>query len=488
MQEKSEKAAKKLASGVMRVYQKQSGQMRIIDHTLSDVFTLDPENRWVAKAKLVPWEMAEEKYAHMFAKNGRKAKDIRIALGALLIQQQMKCSDEDVVQMIMENPYLQHFIGMDGWSNEAPFDPSLMVWFRKRLSAKMLSEINDEMCRRAAQPEEEPPDSPGDDDDDEPHGGTLILDATCAPADISYPTDSNLLADAIEKTDEIIDQLHEPHIGKQPRPRTYREKSRKVYKAFVKKRNPSKKEIRAVIRSQLGYLRRNLRFIEKMLEAGGELSARSAKLLETIRILYEQQRGMHKQKTHSVENRIVSLSQPHIRPIPRGKANAKTEFGAKLAISVVNGYAFADHISYDNFNEGVLLAAAISKYRKRFGMLPARIIADTIYRNRENRTLCKEMKIKLSGLPLGRRNAERYRQQIKEYIEDCGIRNAIEGKIGTAKTRYGLGRIKARLPGSGKSVMVLSLMAMNLSKLAKAFLRLFTKLLFFDAELAAVAT
>jgi len=468
------------------VYQKQSGQMRIIDYTLSDVFTLDPNNRWVVKAKLVPWEIAEERYAHTFMKNGRKAKDIRIALGALLIQQQMKCSDEDVVQLIMENPYLQHFIGMDRWSNEAPFDSSLMVWFRKRLSAKILGEINDEMCRRAAQPEDEPPDDP-DDDDDEPHGGTLILDATCAPADISYPTDANLIAEAVEKSDEIIDQLHEPHIGQQPRPRTYREKSRKVYKAFVKKRNPSKKEIRALIRSQLGYLRRNLRFIEIMLEEGGELSNRNAKLLESIRTLYEQQHRMHKQKTHSVESRIVSLTQPHIRPIPRGKANAKTEFGAKLALSVVNGYTFADRISYDNFNEGVLLAEAIGKYKERFGMLPAKILADTIYRNRENRALCKELGVKLSGLPLGRRNAEKYRQQIKDYLEDCGDRNEIEGKIGTAKTRYGMGRIRARLPESGKSVIVLSLMAMNLSKLANAFLRYFWRLRYFGRELAAEA-
>jgi len=469
------------------MYEKMSGQMRIIDYTLSDVFTLDPNNRWVLKAKLVPWEMAEERYARMFQKNGRKAKDVRRALGALLIQQQLKCSDEDVVENIKENPYLQHFIGMDKWSNEAPFDKSLMVWFRKRLSAKVLNEINEEMCRREARPDAEPPD---DDNDDDPHGGTLILDATCAPADISYPTDANLIAEAVEKTDEIIDRLHEPHIGHKPRPRTYREKSRKVYKAFVKKRNPTKKDIRAVIRSQLGYLRRNLQFIEKMLEEGVELSNRNAKLHEAIRVLYEQQRWMHKHKTHSVENRIVNLHQPHIRPIPRGKANAKTEFGAKLAISVVNGYAFADHISYDNFNEGVLLADAISKYKKRFGLLPARIIADTIYRNRENRALCKELKIKLSGLPLGRRNAEKYRQQVKDYLEDCGIRNVIEGKIGTAKTRYGMGRIRARLPGSGKSVIVLSLMAMNLSKLAKvakAFLRYFWRIRFLGPEVAVAA-
>ena len=470
------------------MYEKLDRQMRLIDCTLSDVFTLDPNNRWVIKAKLVPWELADEKYARMFHKNGRKAKDIRKALGALLIQQDLKCSDEDTVQNIKENPYLQYFIGMDKWSNEAPFDSSLMVWFRKRLSAKILNEVNDEMCRRAAQPDEASPDE-SDEGGGEgpPQGGTLIVDATCAPADITYPTDANLLAEAIEKTDDMIDDLHKPYIGQQARPRTYRKKSRKVFKAFVKRRNPSIKQIRAVIRSQLGYLKRNLKYIEDILNNGDRLNDRNAKLLETINTLYDQQSRMHKQKVHSVENRIVSISQPHVRPIPRGKANAKTEFGAKLSVSIVGGYAFADHISYDNYNEGVLLAESIDRYKERFGMLPSQILADTIYRNQNNRTLCKQLKIRLSGLPLGRRNASKYRQQIKDYLADCGVRNIIEGKIGTAKTRYGMNKIRARLPESGKSVMVLSLMVMNLSKLAKAFLYHFWNLYFNSEKWVAVA-
>jgi len=89
-----------------------------------------------------------------------------------------------------------------------------------------------------------------------------------------------------------------------------------------------------------------------MLEEGEELSSQNTQLLEAIQALYEQQRRMYKQKTHSVENRIVSLQQPHIRPLPRGKANVKTESGAKLAITIIVGYAFADHISYDNSMKG----------------------------------------------------------------------------------------------------------------------------------------
>jgi len=315
----------------------------------------------------------------------------------------------------------------------------------------------------------------------------MILDATCAPADIAYPTDANLLAEAVAKTDDMIDELHEPYIGNQPRPRTYREKSRKVFTSFSKQRNPSKKQIRTVRRKLLGYLKRNLRYIEVMIDIGGEQSKRAAGLFETIKILYEQQSQMYKDKTHSAEDRIVSITQPDIRPIPRGKANVKTEFGAKLAISIVNGYTFADHISYDNFNEGTLLAEAINNYKKRFGMLPSRILADTIYRNQGNRALCKELGIKLSGLPLGRRNAAKYRQQLKEFRADCCERNEIEGKIGTAKTRYGMNRIRTRLPEPGKSVIVLALMAMNLSKMAKAFLRSFYQIYIFRSKTAVSA-
>ena len=185
-----------------------------------------------------------------------------MALGALIIQQTKGLSDEETVQEIMESPYLQHFIGLRKFTNQPPFDPSLMVWFRKRLSAKFMAELNDAMCAAEAQPEEE---TPAEDDDDAPHGGTLIVDATCAPADIKYPTDTGLLSEAIEKTDAMIDTLQEPHKGISPRPRTYRVKSRKLFTGFVRQRKPNAKTIRKVKGKQLNYLKRNLGVIREML-------------------------------------------------------------------------------------------------------------------------------------------------------------------------------------------------------------------------------
>lgn len=79
----------------------------------------------------------------------------------------------------------------------------------------------------------------------------MLLDATCAPADVAYPTDLNLLNEAREKLEEIIDTLHAPQIGRARKPRTYRDKARKEYLAVAKQRRANGKVIRRAIGKQL---------------------------------------------------------------------------------------------------------------------------------------------------------------------------------------------------------------------------------------------
>jgi hypothetical protein len=88
----------------------------------------------------------------------------------------------------------------------------------------------------------------------EENEGKLLLDATCTPADIKYPTDIGILNEAREKTEKIIDKLYkEIKEKKKEKPRTYREKGRKDYLTVAKKRRPSKKEKRKGIKKQLQY-------------------------------------------------------------------------------------------------------------------------------------------------------------------------------------------------------------------------------------------
>lgn len=195
-----------------------------------------------------------------------------------------------------------------------------------------------------------------DDDDDDEHGGngnsgTMIVDATCAPSNIRYPQDASLLNEARENTEKLLDELHDPADGRKPR--TYRKKAHKDFLQFSRSRKKSAKKVRKAVGQQLRYLRRNLSAIDERLALGRNLSPRQAERLATIRTLYDEQKYMYENHCHAVPDRIVSVSQPFFRPIVRGKAGKPVEFGAKLDISVVNGWAKLERFSFDAYNEAV---------------------------------------------------------------------------------------------------------------------------------------
>lgn len=201
-----------------------------------------------------------------------------------------------------------------------------------------------------------------------------------------------------------------------------------------------------------------------------KLSPKQKSELETIRRLYEQQKYMLDNRTHSVQDRIVSISQPHVRPMVRGKANAKTEFGAKVAVSVIGGYAFVDKISWDAYNESSDLIPMIEKYRKKYGCYPKAVIVDKLYRNRANIKYCNSKGIRISGPRLGRPKKGETYDKAQAYI-DSGIRNAVEGKFGVGKIAYGLDRVMAKLKETSETSISLAFLAMNLAKSLCAFFK-----------------
>lgn len=182
-------------------------------------------------------------------------------------------------------------------------------------------------------------------------------------------------------------------------------------------------------------------------------------------------------REHKIQDRIVSLHMPFIRPIVRGKTNADVEFGPKLSISVVNGFSYMEALSFDAYNEGTTLQQSAENYKRRFGHYPEAIIADKIYRNRENLQFCKINHIRFSGPPLGRpaKDPTILKEQQKQEILDSGIRNAVEGKSGEGKRYYGLGRIMTRLQDTSESVISLQLLVMNLEHRLRLLLYYFFK-------------
>lgn len=221
-----------------------------------------------------------------------------------------------------------------------------------------------------------------------------------------------------------------------------------------------------MIRKQLQYIKRNLSYIDQLIVVGASLeylTNRQYKMLLVVAEVYRQQLWLYENKKQSIDDRIVSLSQPHIRPIVRGKAGKAVEFGAKLSASYFDGYAFLDHISWDNFNESGDLKAQVESFKSYTGYYPESVHVDKIYRTRENRAWCKERGIRISGVPLGRPPKNVSKEKKKQALQDERIRNCIEGKFGQAKRRFSLSRVMAKLPHTTLTVIAITFLVMNLS-------------------------
>jgi hypothetical protein len=348
----------------------------------------------------------------------------------------------------------------------------------------MINEVNDCLFRTVHKDNDKTPPPPEDptgtppDLSKSPKKGTLIHDATCTPADIAYPTDINLLNEAREKLEKIIDEL-QPHNDRE-KPRTYRRRARKEYLRFILNKKPGPDRVRKAIKQQLGYVVRDIGHIDEMLNRIPihHLSDHRQVWFQTIRKLYEQQLFMYETRMHSVPERIVSIGQPHVRPIVRGKAKAPVEFGAKISISLTNGYSFIDRLSWNAYNEDADLMTAIEKYKAFNGVYPERVLTDQLYHTRANRKYCKARGIRLSAKPMGRTPKGMEKAIEKQQIRDGADRSPVEGKFGEGKNKYGLNRIMARIKESSETVISLAFLCMNLNLKLRILLCFFQRAVF----------
>ena len=346
----------------------------------------------------------------------------KTGVGSIFIKHLKSLADEDTIEEIRENPYLQYFLGYDAFRYDPPFTPSLFVTIRRRLGDVRFSESTtawEELTMESVsyiervktksgkqikgKKNEQHPS--GRDEEKNGNKGHLIVDATVAPSDIKYPTDLDLLNDVREKSELLIDELYTPESGEK-KPRSYRQVARRQYLAATRLRKKNKKTIRTALGKQLRYIARNMKTIEKLLNRKGTvsfpLSYTYQKLYWIIQEVYRQQRQMYETKSHQVADRIVIVSQSYVRPIVRGKTGKEVEFGAKVSVSVVDGMSYLHRISWDAYNESTDLIKQIEFHRNQFGQYPQWVSADKIYGTRENRAYMRSKDIRFTGALLGR--------------------------------------------------------------------------------------
>lgn len=417
--------------------------------------SLDPENRWLRIKKLIPWEKLESRYESYFSKLGRRALDGRLVIGVLLLKHMTGLSDEDIVALVNENPYMQAFCGLEDFATKPLLDSSSLSKNRKRLGSEYFAELEQETYKVLI-------------DQKIIKAKGMLLDATVFPEHLRYPTDTGLLN---ESRQWVVKQIKSLGSSLGLKVRTYCRKAQKEYLAFSKKKNKSRKLIQRTRKSLLQYLRRNVKQMQSLLEDARQhrikIEQKVSERFEVVRKILDQQYQMHRQKVNRIQERIVSLHRPWTRPIVRGKTGPNAvEFGPKASLSYVDGFVFMNHLSSENFPEAARVKSQIKQYENLFGKKPSYVVADKIYGNRENRKTLKQNKIRDAFEPLGRkaRNqnpSTRWRKQKQRE------RNRIEGSFGHAKNHFGLDRIKYYIQNGPEIWVRLGLMGMNLETAAK---------------------
>ena len=188
---------------------------------------------------------------------------------------------------------------------------------------------------------------------------------------------------------------------------------------------------------------------------------------------------MYRTQTKRCDHRIVSISQPYVRPIVHSKLDKPVEFGAKLRVSLTgDGLAHVYHLRWEAFNEGLDLMAQVEADKARYGYYPERVLADPIYATRANRAYLKQRGIRFAGKPLGRskKETDTNREQLKqdkerrrqEYLQ----RIPIEGKFGQGKNGYRLNDIRAKRANTAFAWINTIFLVMNLLVLQRIFFTL----------------
>ena len=445
-----------------------NGQMTF-DEMKGSLERLPKTNRWVQMGDALPWGEYEKVYNERLKndKVGASNRPGRMVIAALIIKHKLSLSDEETILTIQENPYMQYMCGLTEYSDQPIFDPSLFTTIRKRITIEDVNALTLELAKKAQQKKDK-----DDNDEDNTFSGMtqptdVKADATCADAEVRYPTDIDLIEDGSKYIDRMIDKVC--GIKKIRKPAgVERNRIRAIYLNVIKRKHKGSKLIKDALSRMLPLLYRDILTLLNLIgvddETYGRFNCTQKRTIQAVIDMYHQQEEMLREGKHTCENRIVSIHQPHVRPIVRGKAKAKVEFGAKIGVSIVSGYSFIDHHSWDAYNEASDLTVHIEKYKERFGCEPKRFFGDKIYLNRENRRILKEKEIQIMGRPLGRPPKNPTQEQIERERIGVSLRNEAEAQFGTGKRTYRANNIRAKLPQTAECWTAMCYFVKNLAK------------------------
>jgi transposase, IS5 family len=364
-------------------------------------------------------------------KSGRGRKPflkVEGGIALLVLKHYLNLSDDMLIDRLNTDWCIQYFCGVQ-LSLRTIKDHNLVSWWRCYIAKHLDIHELQQVLIRFWKPHLE-----------QTH--VTMMDATVYESNIRYPTDIKLIWESIGKVRQIHQQYRK-QLKLRPS-RSNFEKHKKNYLGYQRNRKKSRRKDKKLRKQLLKYLLRCRKGLQKLqTRYRFILSNKERKLINNIKVVYDQQHELLYGNRENVKQRIVSLDKPHVRPIIRGKEIKPVEFGAKVHKVQVGGLSFIEHLSYENFNEGTRLKQSVAFHQKYFGRCK-QLGADAIYATNENRRYCNTLGIATSFLPKGKQGKLQEQKSAMRRALSSVRSTVLEGSFGNEKNHYLLNKIKAR--------------------------------------------
>ena len=420
---------------------------------------LDDNHELVKISKAIDWPALSDKLAQFYCPdNGRPAKPSRAKVGLLILKHLYRLSDDDLVDLIKRDLYAQYLCDVSFGEAVKFIHSTTLVKFRKKIGLSGIKLIEEEVLNSLKRTKLL-------------KGRKLVCDTTVVPSNISYPTDISLLEKVRAKAVKYLEKAKQ--FGADTF-RTYKRTARKTFITYQKIRHHTIQSRRRTQKKILQFSKRNTAQLKNALEKISQKTDTSLngikeevkeqflkeakRFLATASNIVEQQKNIYKRLP--VKERIVSVHQPHLRPMVRGKYPVEVEFGPKILLNLKNNFLFLEYLSFNNTSDSQLLDISLKGYQERFGNTPTQLAADRGFWSKDNYRLAENLKIKKIAIENKGKSSYLKGKPFRERLRR--LRCSIEAKISLSKRKYGLDRIRYTMPQGEEMWVRLGLMAMNL--------------------------
>jgi len=315
-------------------------------------------------------------------------------------------------------------------------------------------------------------------------GHKLRVDTTVVEADIDYPTDADLLEQAVKKLGGLVRRIKARGAASRTR---FRDRGRaagrrmkQLARTLRRRTGVAMGEVDRLTGEVAGIARQSLRQVQVVARNArralahrpgdgwlgrlvGELEATMA---ATGRLLAQTDQRLAGDRV--IPDRLVSLSDPDARPIRKGKPGRPTEFGYTLLVAEDERGFIADHqVEQGNPPDAPQLVPAVTRVIAVTGRPPGTVVGDRGFGTAANDQAVEALGVRRVGLQrTGTPGKARLMlERSRRFRRLRNWRVGIEARISHLKRSFGLRRTRLRRLGGARTWVGLGIFAYNLQRM-----------------------